>query len=519
MVILQTIDTVIRSRLKSTFRLMCIDFGGMEVQISLVLVIQACHTSEFLIFVTESLFLGHAVDMREVGKRGGHLSMLYVEWQKLLGSVFVVFIVNREIVLCLEPAFVKAMMITSNSKKPKQFYETAKYLFGQRFLGGGILTQLNNIQWAKQRKMMNPAFRRGYLKELMGQYNDSVDELMTYLKQKADGKTEILMAQQFNKVSLDIIAKVAFGEYNLNVISDDAMFLNTAIEDTFDGIGMQLKLSFFSRIDPRKEARDRRNKIKCSCAVVRNFGRKCIMRRIQAMKDGRDYPHDILTHILSTYQDQDSITEYNISHMIDEFATFFVAGQETTAQLMSFTCEYVGRHPQVYQKLKEETDEVIGSKTFISYEDTCQLKYMNLVLKEVLRIAPPVTGVQRTNEEDIIVNGLKIPAGSNISLNTYALGRDERFWDEPEVFNPERFREKNSRHMYAYFPFSLGPRVCIGQQFALLEAKVVLAKFLQLYKFTLVPNVQLKTYIAGTLKPVHKTPLYLNVRRENVRSS
>ncbi|WP_411026905.1 cytochrome P450, partial [Salmonella sp. s55044] len=141
----------------------------------------------------------------------------------------------------------------------------------------------------------------------------------------------------------------------------------------------------------------------------------------------KDYPHDILAHILETKAQDGIIKAEDMDQMIDEFTTFFVAGQETTGQLLSFTCEFVGRNPDVYKKLQEEIDRVIGDKEDITYNDTCQLEYMNLVFKEVLRIAPPVVEVQRTNANDSIINGLTIPAGSNIGLSIYALGRDERY--------------------------------------------------------------------------------------------
>ncbi|PIK42222.1 Cholesterol 24-hydroxylase [Apostichopus japonicus] len=135
------------------------------------------------------------------------------------------------------------------------------------------------------------------------------------------------------------------------------------------------------------------------------------------------------------------------------------------------------------------------------------------VLKESLRLAPPVVAIQRNNTEDLIVNGVKIPAGSNIELNNYALSRDQRFWDEPETFKPERFKAETNRNPYAYFPFALGPRVCIGQHFAMIEAKVIMSKIFQAFNFSLVPGVELRCINDMTLQPLDKTPLYLTLRK------
>lgn len=439
--------------------------------------------------------------------------MLIDKWRKIHGPVYALFFINRATVMCLEPSVVKELLINSDSSKPGDFYSIFHSVFGKRLAGNGLFSELNNDNWARKRKMFNPAFKRGYLVKLMDQYNNSVTELVTHLMPKADGNTEILMAEEFNKVALDIIAKVAFGLNDLNVISDDEAPFCKAVAQTFTGVMAQLRLPFISMIDPRETTRVVREKTQNAIDLVRKIGKQCIMDRIQAINEGREYPVDILTYILQASNNLQASSEFGMEEMIDEFVTFFIAGQETTAQLMSFFYEMVGRHPDIYKKVQEEVDSVVGDKPCISYEDIGKLEYMTLVLKEVLRYTPPAAGVQRTAPHDIVINGYKIPAGTAVGLNHYALGRDERFWDEPEKFDPERFRDEDSRRHYAYFPFSLGPRVCIGQHFAMIEAKVIIAKLVQSFDFKLVPGVELLFIPEVTLKSKNRTPLYLTLRK------
>ncbi|KAJ8046091.1 Cholesterol 24-hydroxylase [Holothuria leucospilota] len=414
----------------------------------------------------KSFLLGHAVEIGEVTKKGGHFSMLIDKWRKIHGPVYALFFINRATVMCLEPSVVKELLINSDSSKPGDFYSIFHSVFGKRLAGNGLFSELNNDNWARKRKMFNPAFKRGYLVKLMDQYNNSVTELVTHLMPKADGNTEILMAEEFNKVALDIIAKVAFGLNDLNVISDDEAPFCKAVAQTFTGVMAQLRLPFIS----------------------------------MAINEGREYPVDILTYILQASNNLQASSEFGMEEMIDEFVTFFIAGQETTAQLMSFFYEMVGRHPDIYKKVQEEVDSVVGDRPCISYEDIGKLEYMTLVLKEVLRYTPPAAGVQRTAPHDIVINGYKIPAGTAVGLNHYALGRDERFWDEPEKFDPERFRDEDSR-------------VCIGQHFAMIEAKVIIAKLVQSFDFKLVPGVELLFIPEVTLKSKNRTPLYLTLRK------
>lgn len=456
-----------------------------------------------------SFIWGHAIDIAEVTKQGQHFSVLISNWQKIYGNVFVLHVFDRASVFCLEPSVIREMLINTKSRKPPEFYSVFQKLFGRRLGGYGLFSELDNARWEQKRKMFNPAFKRGFLIDLMDQYNSSVDELIHYLRPKADGKTEILMAEEFNKVALDIIAKVAFGLNNLDVISnEDAPFCKAAAQ-TFCGVMAQIRHPFIGW-DPRQEARSTTKKTQDAIELIRKTGKQCILERLADIKEGKDHPKDILTHILQASSGLEG--NFGLEQMIDEFVTFFIAGQETTAQLMSFTYEFVGRNPDIYKKLQEEVDAIIGDSEAITYDNTCKLEYMNLVMKEVLRYAPPAVGVQRETPIDFVINGYKIAAGTRIGLNHYALSRDERFWENPEKFDPERFREDTNRHLYAYFPFSLGPRVCIGQHFAMIEAKVIIAKLLKTFDFTLVPGVRLEYLAEVTLKPKHRTPLYLSLR-------
>ncbi|KAM3850895.1 cholesterol 24-hydroxylase [Vipera latastei] len=153
-------------------------------------------------------------------------------------------------------------------------------------------------------------------------------------------------------------------------------------------------------------------------------------------------------------------------------------------------------------RLQAEVDEVIGVKRDIVYEDLRKLEYLSQVLKEILRLYPPVPCTMRWTEKRNVIEGIDIPANTSLFFSTYIMGRMERYFKDPLTFDPGRFSKGISRPYFSYFPFSLGPRSCIGQLFAQIEVKVLMAKFLQRFEFELALPQSFKILDAGTLMPL-----------------
>lgn len=145
------------------------------------------------------------------------------------------------------------------------------------------------------------------------------------------------------------------------------------------------------------------------------------------------------------------------------------------------------------RRLAQEAADVLGSRQFVAYDDLGKLHYTSLVMKETLRLHPSVPGFTRVIDKDDELGGHFIPAGTLINLLPYALHHSPKYWQDPERFDPERFSVQKGEDeagypRYAYFPFSLGPRHCIGQTFAEFESKVLISRFMKSFKFKLVPG-------------------------------
>ncbi|OXB78983.1 UNVERIFIED_CONTAM: hypothetical protein H355_004526, partial [Colinus virginianus] len=403
--------------------------------------------------------------------------------------------------------------------KDRLVYGQIFNLFGVRFLGNGLVTERNYEHWHRQRKVMDPAFSRTYLIGMMETFNEKAEELMEKLEEKADGKTEFSMLTMMSRVTLDIIAKVAFG-LELNALRDDQTPFPHAVTMILKGM-TEMRIPFVKYMPGKqkmiKEVQD-------SVRLLRRVGKECIDKRRETIQSEKEMPTDILTQILKGDALEETRDDENI---LDNFITFFVAGHETTANQLSFTVMALSQHPEIMERVQAEVDEVLGSKRDIEYEDLGKLKYLSQVLKESMRLYPPVPGIVRWTGKETVIEGVRIPANTTLLFSMYVMGRMERYFKDPLSFNPDRFRKDAPKPYYSYFPFSLGPRSCIGQVFA-----QVLKESMRLYppvpgivrwtgKETVIEGVRIPAnttllfsmYVMGRMERYFKDPLSFNPDR------
>ncbi|XP_073465775.1 cholesterol 24-hydroxylase-like [Aquarana catesbeiana] len=441
----------------------------------------------------DSFLFGHSPTTLKHMKKNELVYDLFFEWVQKYGPVVRFNFLHNVAILVVSPEAVKEFLMSPKYTKD-WFYNRMFNMFGVRFMGRGLVTDRDYDHWHKQRRIMDPAFSRTYLIGLMAPFNEKAEDLVERLAEKADGKTEIGMHDMLCRVTLDVISKVAFG-MDLNSIDDDQTPFPQAISLVMRGL-VEMRNPFIRfSMEKQKYIKDTQESLK----LLRKTGRECINRRRKAIEDEEDIPVDILTQILKGAAEED---ECDMEDLIDNFVTFFIAGQETTANQLSFTVIELARNPDILKKAQDEVDEVIGCKRDLEYEDLGKLQYLSQVLKESLRLYPPAPGTSRALEEETYIEGVRIPAKSSLMFNSYIMGRMEQFYPDPLVFNPDRFHPDAPKPYFTYFPFSLGPRSCIGQVFAQMEAKVVLAKLLQRFEFELVEGQSFKIHDTGSLRPM-----------------
>ncbi|XP_061602294.1 cholesterol 24-hydroxylase-like [Cololabis saira] len=453
----------------------------------------------------DSFLLGHSPTFLKIMKNGGVIHDKFREWAEIYGPVYRINLLNYVLVSVTCPQATKEILMSSKYPKDKFTYGKLFHLFGQRFLGNGLATARDHELWYKQRRIMDPAFSTLYLRGLMGTFNERAEKLMDKLADAADDKAEVSMLQLVNCVTLDVIAKVAFGK-DLDLMSYTSP-LTKAIGLCLKGMVYHVRDNLF-QLNPKN--RPIINEVRDACRLLRKTGAEWLNNRKVAIQNGEDVPKDILTQILKTAAKEENMTEEEEEFMVDNFVTFFIAGQETTANQLGFCIMELGRHPEILEKVKKEVDDVIGMKQEISYDDLGKLIYLSQVLKETLRMYPTAPGTSRDLPEGLVIDGIHVPRGATCVFSSFVCGRMERFFKDPLTFDPDRFHPDAPKPYYCYYPFALGPRSCLGQNFAQMEAKVVMAKLLQRFDFTLVPGQTFGIVDTGTLRP--KSAVVCSVR-------
>jgi len=198
----------------------------------------------------------------------------------------------------------------------------------------------------------------------------------------------------------------------------------------------------------------------------------------------------------------------------DELMTIFLAGHETTANALAWTFYLLARHPLVEFRLLDEIQQVVGNRP-PSVEDLPAMSYGAMVFSEALRLYPPAWMFARHAIEEDVIQGYPIPAGTMIFLSPYVTHHHPDYWENPEAFDPERFSEAQSaqRPRYAYYPFGGGPRQCIGNHFAQMEAQLLMTIILQHFRVELVDGIKVKPTPIATLQPRPGVFVYLEKRQ------
>jgi cytochrome P450 len=201
------------------------------------------------------------------------------------------------------------------------------------------------------------------------------------------------------------------------------------------------------------------------------------------------------------------------AQLLDEVRTLVLAGHETTANALGWAWYLLARHPEVEARLHAELAAVLGGRT-PTLDDLPQLSYTRMVIDETMRLYPPAPIMGRWVEDEDELHGYRIQGKTFISFSQYAVHRHPDFWDDPERFDPERFTPERvaARPKYAYFPFGGGPRLCIGNNFALMEAQIILATLAQRYRLRLAADRPIEPELVLTLRPCGGVPVTLTPR-------
>ncbi|XP_074485658.1 cytochrome P450 4V8 [Sebastes fasciatus] len=359
------------------------------------------------------------------------------------------------------------------------------YKFLYPWLGTGLLTS-TGPKWRQRRKMLTPTFHFSILTDFLEVMNEQAEILVEKLGKQA-GKGQFDCFSHITLCALDIICETAMGKKIYAQSNSDSVYVKSVYKMS-DIVSRRQRspwfwLDFVYNFFGEGREHDRTLKI------LHSFTNKVIHERMENISytesdsdsdQGARKRRAFLDMLLKTTDEEGNrMSHQDIQEEVD---TFMFRGHDTTAASMNWAIHLLGSHPEAHRKVQQELQEVFGtSDRPANMDDLKKLKYLDCVIKEALRLFPSVPFFARSLGEDCHINGFKVPKGANAIIITYALHRDPRYFPEPEEFRPERFLPENSvgRPPYAYVPFSAGLRNCIGQRFALMEEKVIMASILR----------------------------------------
>ncbi|XP_021773948.1 cytochrome P450 CYP72A219-like isoform X2 [Chenopodium quinoa] len=399
-----------------------------------------------------------------------------------------------------EPELMREVFMKINEFQKPQ----SNHFFKQLATG---LVQVEGHVWAKRRKLLNPAFHIDKLKFMLPAFWTSSYHMIQEWEEQASetGSCEIEVWSHLHKLSADVISRAAFGssyEEGKKIFE----FINEQIM-----VAMPLINSVYI---PGLRAHKRMADID---KQIRTLLKGIIDNRKKAMKMGEKSKDDLLGLLLnSSFQDiqngskKQNLTKLDLKEVIDECKIFYLAGQETTSTLLVWTLILLGKHQEWQARAREEVRKIFGNEK-PDLHQLNHLKTVNKILQEVLRLYPPVSEISRTVKEDIKVGEIFLPKGVLINLPILLVHQDEKYWGpDAKEFKPERFSEgicKASGGNMSFFSFGWGPRICIGSNFAMMEAKLTLALILQRFSFNLSPLYAHAPSALGTLRPQFGAPI------------
>jgi len=321
-------------------------------------------------------------------------------------------------------------------------------------------------EWKNQRKIISPAFRNTTIQQLLPIIQKSCEEIMNTISELTkDSSATINITKFITKYTINVITAVAFN----NINAEDEI-----LKAFLEGVKINRKIALwnllpFIRILP--------DWMKGSSYI--EYYKNIFTKWIQKVTEPGEIKKENLSliNLMLSAKDEESANALTDQEIIDNVKMFYFAGHETTATLLSYCLYYLIKYPETFKKIQDEVESAVGDNKEITLEHIEKLTYLQCFIKETLRLKSPVAFINRTPIEDIQVGKYTIPKGIRIAILIDSINRDKNYWDRAEEFIPERWLnidETKAKSEIHYIPFSMGPRICIGQRLAREEAIVFL---------------------------------------------
>lgn len=375
-----------------------------------------------------------------------------------------------------EPSLVRRVLIDERKRFPKdrRYWSLLDPLTGESILNSDGST------WERQRRMIDPAFEQARLKIVFPLMRDAVLEMEKRLDDAAaTGRLDV--DPETTHVTADIIMRALL---SVKLSVDDSRAIYEDFQIFIAALPAQTNLAL-ARLPRWLGAFFGMWRSNRAGVRIRKRLEAIIRPRFEAHRRGEPGPEvDILSGILDAKDETDG-SVFALSEVVDHVAMIYLAGHETSASVLAWAFYIIATHPEAQERMVREVATEVGERQ-IEYGDVKRLPFTLAVFRETLRLYPPVGFLMRVVAEDTTMRDKMMAAGCPVTISPWLLQRHERIWHRPADFAPERFLDgqESKAIATAYIPFGAGPRVCIGQAFAIQEAVLVLASVVRRYRLT-----------------------------------
>lgn len=357
--------------------------------------------------------------------------------------------------------------------------------------------------WKRKRRLAQPSFHKTKISNLSNIMTNTIEEMLDQWEVKCDNKEVIEVTEEMMRLTLKVVVRALFStglsEEEVQVVAD---VFTPLLEATNKRVSFPFQFLYKLPTTKNKVYQEHIDQLD-----------KIIYRIIRERRAMVNKPEDLLQMLMDA-EDEETGEPLSDQELRDEAMTIFIAGHETTANAMSWLWATLSQRPDIRDKVEQEVSDFIGHRKPTA-SDFVNLPYALQVFKEILRVYPPVPVIPRKIENDDTLGDYSLEGKSSILFSPYLLHRHPDFWENPESFNPDRFDKdvQKGQHTFAYLPFGGGPRICMGNNFAMMEAVFIIAMIIQRFRLHLIPDAKIEPLVSLTTRPKYGVPVTLERRQ------
>ncbi|XP_009346501.2 cytochrome P450 CYP749A22 [Pyrus x bretschneideri] len=418
----------------------------------------------------------------------------YLQWH---GSL-------AQLVITEEPELCKEIMSNKDKAYPKREPDT----FVKKLLGDGLVTTTEGEKWGKMRKLATHAFNGECLKSMFPDMVASAETMLERWRNYEEKEIEVF--EEFRLFTSEVISRTAFGSSYLEGQNIFEMLMKLAF--LLSKNALTVRIPGISKIFKTSDEIEAEKLKKGVYASIMDIAKKREKTAMSGDEDG--FGSDFFGLLLKARHAANDGQRISVDDLVDECKTFYFAGQETTNTLLAWTVFLLALHTNWQEEARKEVIELFGKQT-PNLDGITKLKTMSMIFNESLRLYPPVAGFVRKVEREVRLGDVIVPANVALVISNLSFHHDPRIWgQDAQLFKPERFAEgvakATNNNIGAFVPFGIGPRSCVGLNFAINEAKIAVSMILQRYSFTLSPGYVHSPIQYVTVRPQHGVQVMLH---------